>query len=132
MKHMLAVLLLSSTALAQTAKTPIEVRCSPKPDDLVGAQVCTAIRDNIATSPRYTEVATSKNGFELTILTVSVSDHDATALAMVLTYDQYYVSGLVQTCGSQKVSECARGLVSSFDEDITDMQKQAANTRAAK
>jgi hypothetical protein len=131
MKHLLIALLLSSPALAQTAKTPIEIGCQSKTGDGVGTELCTAIRDGVATSPRYQEVDSSPQGFQLRVITVAISENGATAASVILTYNDYYISSLVQTCGSDRVGQCARGLVASFDEDITAFEKEVLATARA-
>lgn len=88
MKHLLIALiafLLSSAAFAQTGKTPIEIGCQNKTGDTVGSELCTAIRDTVATSPRYQEVDRSPKGFQLKVITVAVSENVNTAVGMVLT-----------------------------------------------
>jgi hypothetical protein len=131
MKHILIALLLSSPALAQTAKTPIEIGCNPKEGDMVGANLCTAVRDAVATSPRYIEVNANPKGYRLRVTTIPTNDKQATAASVVLTWDDYYMSNLVQTCGSGRIAECAQGLVSSFDEDITSLEKQVDDLHAS-
>jgi hypothetical protein len=131
MKHLLIALLLSSPALAQTTKTPIAIGCQSKTGDGVGTELCTAIRDGVATSPRYQEVDSSPNGFQLRVTTIAVSENHATAASVILTYDDYYISNLVQTCGSLQVGSCGRQLVSSFDEDITAFEKEVLATARA-
>jgi hypothetical protein len=66
------------------------------------------------------------------VTTVAIRENHATAASVILTYDDYYLSSLVQTCGSLETSSCAHGLVFSLDEDITALEKEVDNARASR
>jgi len=130
MKTLLFALLLSSTAFAQTSKTPIEISCSSKPGDSVGSEVCTAIRDIVAASPRYREVDQNSDGYQIKLITVAIEENVNTAVSMVTLWNNMYLTNVVQTCGVNAVSRCAHSMVSSFDEDVTSLDKASAEILA--
>ncbi len=130
MKQLLIAFLLSSAAFAQNTKTRIEVGCQSKPGDSVGSEVCTAIRDIVATSPRYQEADRNPDGYQIKVITVAVDENVSTAVSMVTLWNNMYLSNVVQTCGVNAVSRCAQSMVSSFDDDVTSLEKASAEITA--
>ena|ERR1700677_4520177 len=97
---------------------------------MIGTELCSALRDAVATSPRYQEVAASPDGYQLKVTTISLDKNVDTAAAMVLVWNGYYINSGVQTCGSNKVVNCAQSMTSSFDDDITSFEKEVAKQAA--
>jgi hypothetical protein len=124
-QHFLLVFLLWSATLAHAAKTQISIECKPDERDMVGSQVCTALRDAIETSPRYSATYNNPNGYRLKIITIG-NDDQQTAISMVLLLHDYYFTSWIQLCGSKAIETCARSLLSSFDDEITSIQRDEA------
>jgi hypothetical protein len=92
----------------------------------------TALRDVIASSPRYTlstePLKTDKGAISqqwiLRIVAVPIGGaDDSIAISIAFTFGDLFLSNLVQTCGINKVSECAQTTLSSADDDITRILK---------
>lgn len=111
--------------VAQTRKTPIEIQCTPAPDDSVGPQLCSALRDIVATSPRYEEVPHNPTGYIIKVLTVSCVEDHYTAFSTVLLHGVMYLDGSVRTCDLQGIRRCAQQVFSKQDEAITIVSKFA-------
>ena len=127
----LALILATMTAKvfaqAPVRKTPIFFQCTC--DDPVGSRIATAMRDLIATSPRY-----FKSGGDFTQMGASVfpiwsirmvtkdTDENAsrTMVAVAFTRGLFYESLSVQSCGSLRVKECAEGILADLDRQITE------------
>jgi hypothetical protein len=125
-KTLAALLLVSCLPLlAQTRRTPIEIQCHPAQDDSVGQQLCSALRDIVATSPRYEELPHNPNGFILKILTVSCMQDRSTAFSVVLARGPIYLDGGVRTCNVQNIRRCAQDEFAHQDGNITILSKVA-------
>jgi len=124
MKKLLSVFLLSLTASAQGTKTPIQLDCSVQSGDTVGAQFCTAVRDVVATSPRYREVDRNRKGYKLSLATVAIEANIETAVSIALTWDGVLLTNTVKICGTNIVQKCALESVSGFDDDVRNFEKQ--------
>lgn len=92
----------------------------------------TSLRDAIASSPRYSlssdpianEKGDTNHQWILRIVSVPIGrDEDTIAISVSFTFGDIFISNLVQTCGSSKVSECAKSTLSSADDDITKITK---------
>lgn len=121
----------ASTATAiGTTSTPkkIGISFSCTCNDSVGASFATAFRDLLATSPRYYEAYTPieklPNGKEIDhwqIKVVSLDpkfgpDGSSSIMSVVFLFgDTYFLEQYVQSCGLDRISQCAHGTLSDFD-----------------
>jgi hypothetical protein len=125
---LIALLLCSSTVLAQAAKTPLGIKCEPRINDTVGTELCTALRDTVSVSPRYSEVDQNEHGFEVEVLTTTTQQNINTAASMVVSYDNLYLDHEIKVCGATAVRRCAEGFLATLDDDIRTFQKDYAAT----
>ena len=128
----LAIILATMTAkvFAQAPvvrKTPVFFQCTC--DDAVGSRIATAVRDLIATSPRYFKSGgdfsqQGANVFPIWSIRMVTRDTDENAtrtmVAVAFTRGLFYESLSVQSCGSLRVKECAEGILADLDRQITD------------
>jgi hypothetical protein len=126
-KRLLAMFLLVAAvpSLAQTKKMPIVFTCSC--DDMTGAALATAIRDQFASSPRYEETSDSKTvTYLLHIVTLDPDEPNkgySTTYSAVITFgsrdsSEVFMGHDVGTCGRNRVSTCASDLVAYVDNTI--------------
>lgn len=117
--------LLSSCALGQNnSRIPIYVQCDCS--STLAMTYATALRDAVANSPRYslsTESIKASNGgsnnqWILRIVAIPEGSQDIIAISVAFTFGDVFISNMVQTCGSEKVAECAKSTLSSADDDI--------------
>jgi hypothetical protein len=125
-----ALLVCAVPALGQeSGKIRVKVICSC--DDNVGQMYASALRDALATSPRYKE--TSEDSFKkpdgtiayypFTIDAVSLdpsgnNNGQETVVSVALTVGSMYLTNLVQYCPVAKVAECAHRALASLDRAI--------------
>ena len=123
----LAIMTAKVFAQAPVRKIPIFFQCTC--DDPVGSRIATAIRDLIATSPRYFKSGSEFNRQGADVVPIwSIrmvtrdTDENATqsVIAVVFTRGLFYESLSVQSCGSSRVKECAEGILADLDRQITD------------
>jgi hypothetical protein len=128
----LAIILVTITAkvFAQAPvvrKTPVFFQCTC--DDPIGSRIATAVRDLIATSPRYFKSGgdfsqQGANVFPIWSIRMVTRDTDENAtrtmVAVAFTRGLFYESLSVQSCGSLRVKECAEGILADLDRQITD------------
>jgi hypothetical protein len=123
----LAIMTAKVFAQAPVRKIPIFFQCTC--DDPVGSRIATAIRDLIATSPRYFKSGSEFNRQGADVVPIwSIrmvtrdTDENATQsmIAVAFTRGLFYESLSVQSCGSLRVRECAEGIVADLDRQITD------------
>jgi hypothetical protein len=127
MKYLFVALLLSSTtALAQSRKTPVAIKCEPRNNDTVGSQLCTAIRDAVARSPRYSEVDENPAGWEIAILTGTTQENVNTAASMVVVFRTIYADHELKLCSASTVRRCADGFLATLDDDVSTFRKAQA------
>ena len=131
MKSLVLTLLLTSAAFGQTTKTDIAIHCVSLPGDVVGDQLCSALRLAVAKSPRYQEAALNPEGWQLRLATMGINDNKGTAVSMTLVYHAMYVVNTVQVCGASVIPDCAQGMLSDSDEHIKMLEK-AIKDRSAK
>ena len=114
-------------AQAPVRKIPIFFQCTC--DDPVGSRIATAVRDLIATSPRYFKSGgdfsqQGANVFPIWSIRMVTRDTDENAtrtmVAVAFTRGLFYESLSVQSCGSLRVKECAEGILADLDRQITD------------
>jgi hypothetical protein len=117
-KSLALAFLLTSAAFGQTNKTDITIHCVSLPGDVVGGQLCSALRLAVARSPRYEEAAVNPEGWQLRLATMALDDNKGTAVSMTLVYRALYVVNTVQVCGASVVSGCAQGMLSDSDDQI--------------
>jgi hypothetical protein len=123
MKSMVLAVVLTSAAFGQTTKTDIAIHCVSLPGDVVGGQLCSALRLAVARSPRYEEAVTNPQGWQLRLATMGVDDNKGTAVSMTLVYHAMYVVNTVQVCGASVIPDCAQGMLSDSDDHIRLLQK---------
>jgi hypothetical protein len=111
-------------------KTKVKIDCTC--NDAVGARFATALRDVVASSPRYVETPLSNEPgkdapWHWVISIVSVdgelnNPNVSTALSIViLVGDDIFMSQFVQVCGSEKIKDCAAHTFASFDAEVVKM-----------
>lgn len=123
MKSLALAVLLTSAAFGQTTKTDIAIHCVSLPGDIVGGQLCSALRDALARSPRYQEVDRNTQGWQLRLATMGIDDNKGTAVSMTLVYRAMYVVNTVQVCGASVIPDCAQGMLSDSDDHIRLLEK---------
>jgi hypothetical protein len=123
MKSLALAVLLTSAAFGQTNKTDIAIHCVSSPGDVVGGQLCSALKLAVARSPRYQETAVNPQGWQLRLATTGIGDNKGTAVSMTLVYRALYVVNTVQVCGASVISDCAQGMLSDSDDHIGLLEK---------
>ena len=131
MRSLALIVLLTSAAFGQTAKTGIAIHCVSLSGDVVGDQLCSALRLAVARSPRFEEAVTNPQGWQLRLATMGIDDNKATAVSMTLVYHAMYVVNTVQVCGESVISDCAQGMLSDSEDHISGLEK-AVKERIAK
>ena len=131
MKSLVLAVLLTSAAFGQTPKTDIAIHCVSFPGDVVGGQLCSALRLAVARSPLYEEAAINPQGWQLRLATMGIDDNKGTAVSMTLVYRALYVVNTVQVCGASVISDCAQGMLSDSDDHIR-LLKKSVEDRVAK
>jgi hypothetical protein len=122
MKRLVLAVFLTSAAFGQSTKTDIAIHCVSLPGDIVGGQLCSALRLAVARSSRYEE-ALNPQGWQLRLATMGIDDNKGTAVSMTLVYRSLYVVNTVQVCGASVISDCAQGMLSDSDDHIKLLQK---------
>jgi hypothetical protein len=126
-KSLALVVLLTSAAFGQTTKTGIAIHCVSLPGDVVGGQLCSALRLAVARSPRYEEAvneeAVNPQGWQLRLATMPIDDNKGTAVSMTLVYHKLYVVNTVQVCGASVIPDCAQGMLSDSDDQMRSLEK---------
>jgi hypothetical protein len=123
MKSLVLALSLTSAAFGQTTKTDIAIHCVSSPGDVIGGQLCSALRLAVASSPRYEEAVINPQGWQLRLATMGIDDNKGTAVSMTLVYRAMYVVNTVQVCGASVISDCAQGMLSDSDDHIRLLEK---------
>jgi hypothetical protein len=123
MKSLALAVLLTSAAFGQTTKIDIAIHCVSLPGDIVGGQLCSALRDALAKSPRYQEADRNPQGWQLRLATMGIDDNQGTAVSMTLVYHAIYVVNTVQVCGASVIPDCAEGMLSDSDDRIRLLEK---------
>jgi hypothetical protein len=131
MKSLMLAVLLTSAAFGQSTKTEIAIHCVSSPGDVVGGQLCNALKLAVAKSLRYEEADLNPQGWQLRLATIGIDDNKGTAVSMTLVFRAMYVVNTIQVCGSSVVSDCAQGMLSDSDDQIRMIEK-AAKDRLAK
>jgi hypothetical protein len=125
MKILMLALFLTSAALGQTTKIKIAIHCVSSPEDVVGGQLCRALREAVAKSPRYQEAVSNPQGWQIRLATMGIDGNMGTAVSMVLIYHAIYTVNIVQVCGASVISDCAQGMLSDSDDHIRSLEKAA-------
>ena len=133
MRKTLLFVLFSALGIAQTptkVATPRLVTIQCDCDDRVSMRVGTALRDQIALSPRYKEVSAndSEGHWDINILAIDpdagISDQGSMAvLSITVTRGNYLWTHLLKVCGRDRVDTCASDIISSMDKNIEETQK---------
>ena len=131
MKSLLLAFLISSAAFGQIPKTDLAIHCVSLQGDVVGDQLCSALRLAVAKSPHYQEAALNPEGWQLRLATMGINDNKGTAVSMTLVYHAMYVVNTVQVCGASVIADCAQGMLSDSDDHIKMLEK-AVKDRLAK
>lgn len=130
----LAVLLLLSTNIPAPgqSKKKTEMKFDCTCEDPVGSRFATAFRDLIAASPRYTQTTLSeepvkigekgtRSNWVVSIISLDPNSGSGaqTAMSVVMTVgDTIFWTHWVQTCGANRVNECASSVFSDVDKEI--------------
>lgn len=129
MKYLLA--LIAAFALAHPAQAQtnnrigIYVYCTNETNDWVGQRVCTALRDKISASPRYSLLTSEPKTFHYVahIVTMSIQNNVDTAYSFVLNVEDeksaLYLTHSVGYCGSGRVEESAGSTFAMMDATIS-------------
>jgi len=125
MKILMLALFLTSGAFGQTTKIDLAIHCVSLPEDVVGGQLCSALREAVAKSPRYHEAVSNPQGWQIRLATMGIDDNKGTAVSMVLLYRAIYVVNTVQVCGASVIGDCAQGMLSDSDDHIKSFEKAA-------
>jgi hypothetical protein len=131
MKSLVLAVLLTSAAFGQTTKTDIAIHCISLPAEVVGGQLCSALKLAVARSLRYEEADLNPQGWQLRLATMGIDDNKGTAVSMTLVYRSIYVVNTVQVCGASVIPDCAQGMLSDSDDHIRLLEK-AVKDRLAK
>jgi hypothetical protein len=123
MKSLVLAVVLTSAAFGQTPKTDIAIHCVSSPGDVVGGQLCSALRLAVARSPRFEEAVTNPQGWQLRLATMGIDDNKGTAASMTLVYHGTYVVNTVQVCGASVIPDCAQGMLSDSDDHMRLLEK---------
>jgi hypothetical protein len=121
-----ALVFTASLCHAQPNKQPIEVTCTNEADDFVGGRFCSALRDDIARSPRY-ESASTGTRWRLHVVTLSdalakdSSSIQAVALTMQTDDGDLFVQQWAFQSGSNVVKDQAQSLLSAADGQIQEL-----------
>jgi hypothetical protein len=82
----------------------------------LGESFATALRDELATSPRYVEIPDNeKNRGFWHIRVVTTKDPDSISVAYAFTIDDTFFTMGVSVCGKQRMSDCVQGVFTHFD-----------------
>jgi hypothetical protein len=127
---MIFALGLSLAAHSQAEKQPIFIHCQATDNDLIGKRLCTALRDEIANSPRYREVEFDAHEAHWNLLLVSVHHDDMySAEALTLTKGfgefQIYFSSWVYMTPAVRVKDMSDEIYADVDNE---MRKNANQT----
>jgi hypothetical protein len=115
-----ALLLATVPAGAQEAKMRVAVQCKVGVDDSIGARVCTAVRDGLASSPRYALVG--MNAYpEMVIHITTLRESDIlSAQAVAYTFvippktEDFLTLGAAQT-GRDMINTTASNIIAALD-----------------
>ena len=127
-------LVLAASAHAQKDKWAVVVNCTNEDNDIVGMRLCTAVRDEIARSPRYYEASSESYALTLHIVTASYDDEFRTTSvqAVAITMDgpkgEYYLTNSVLITGANRVKFSAQEIVASLDHQA-EIIREAARAR---
>lgn len=115
----------SAKAQQPSRKIPVIISCNC--EDEIGRRFASAIRDLLASSPRYYLVddtaANRKSSFSISLVSL-VTDKDtsdqpiADAFSTVFLVNGYFLDQAVQTCGRDKVESCTKSTLSDLDSII--------------
>ena len=122
-KSLALAVLITSAAFGQTNKTDLAIHCVSLSGDVLGGQLCSALRLAVARSPHYEEAAVNPDGWQLRLATMGIDDDKGTAVSMTLIYRALYVVNTVQVCGASVIPDCAQGMLSDSDDHIKLLQK---------
>jgi hypothetical protein len=125
-----SILSLASAGAEKIPKLPVSIHCLAADDDWIGERLCTALRDGIASSPRYRE--TDETGWVLLITSRGITRHDADASAQAVVLLQpsgMYLISYVLVTGADAVEQQAKQIIAAFDQDVqgamSDFKKNA-------
>jgi len=135
MQKMLLFLILPAITVAQTpakVSQPRLVTINCACDDPISIRFGTAVRDQIALSPRYKEIQSGENEKEghwdinIVALDPEEGTRDAgirTVLSVVVTRGNYLWTHVAKVCGRDRVDSCASAMIATMDKDIEETQK---------
>jgi hypothetical protein len=123
----LGMMMANVFAQPPVTKIPVFFQCTC--DDLVGSRIATALRDLIATSPRYSKsdsefAGKGANLFPIWSVRMVTRDSEENGtrsiMAVAVTRGLFFQTLSVQSCGSLRVKECAEGILADLDRQITE------------
>ncbi len=118
------VLLLAVAASAHAAKTQVEVVCKQADGDSIGMQLCSALRDVIAASPRYEYVENVKTWHWFVSIVSTTDDGNNLSSAQSVVFAtgtsgvQFFIDHLVLVTGQTRINYQAHSILAALDEDV--------------
>jgi hypothetical protein len=118
-----AIALATSLSASAAAKAPIQLNCSPDTGDYIGQRFCTALRDNVARSPRYYEDSSQPARFVVHAVSTNIGDDSLSSAASVtltvyIDRKELFVETWVLTIGSTKPEIQAVKIMAAIDDAI--------------
>jgi hypothetical protein len=130
LKTLVTLILLGCAAMAHAQakadnKMPVVLDCSTSQNDTIGPRLCTALRDKIATSPRY-EAVSGNGGVHWGLHVVSVEDGELSSQAVTITgkgenAGEVYLTTLVYITGRNRASDQADAIFAALDSNVSDL-----------
>lgn len=127
----IAVILFSALAVSafgqqnKESKRLVHVDCVTEDGDIVGDLICTELRDLVAVSPRYREVAAADKTphWTLHVVSVTIDDNKASsAQSVAFTIDaegtEYFLYHSVLVTGRNRTKTQAESILAALDRQI--------------
>lgn len=117
-------------------KWPVLVSCTIETDDYVGQRLCSALRDDIARSPRYYEVTSDEATYYwvLHIVSMTTEGSSSSSQAVVLTIHmddgtQLFLNVWTYLTGKDRVREQAETILASADTQAQGLKAAIARRK---
>lgn len=128
----LALLSLNLGSAQQNQKTAVALDCTAENNDIVGMQLCSDLRDVLAISPRYREIANAAKEFRWNLHLVSASIGDsktASAQAVTITVgsgdaSEYFIDTMVMITSQNKAKSQAESILAYLDKEVREGHHQ--------
>lgn len=111
---------------AADQKIPVTIDCTVRPEDFVGQRVCSALRDALASSPRYSDGAGTEKHWKLYVISVPddvvqgtvMSSAQAVSLTFETNADELYIQTWAYITGSSITKMRADAIFAAVDDEI--------------